>query len=134
MDRPPPDSLPPSHLSAPHWYSPPRLWKTLVKAALVAGRKTLLTALVLFYCLRDADTPTWARGVIVGALGYLILPLDLIPDALPGIGYTDDWGALVAALATVASYIKDEHKMKATVQVARLFREKNPAPPTEFIE
>lgn len=129
-----PDSPAPQPLSAPHWYSGPRLWRTLTKAALVACRKTLLTALVLFYCLRDADTPGWARGVIVGALGYLIMPLDLIPDAIPGIGFTDDWGALVAALATVASYVKDEHKMKATIQVARLFRGTHPAPPAEFIE
>ncbi len=124
----------PAALSAPNWYSPPRLWRTLKKAALVAGRRTLHTALILFYCLQDRDTPTWAKGVIVGALGYLILPLDLVPDALPGVGYGDDWGALVAALATVAAYIKDEHKQKAAAQVERLFGSPNPAPPPEFIE
>ena len=102
--------------------------------ALTAGRKSLLTALTLFYCLQDRDTPPWAKGVIVGALGYLVLPTDLIPDLLPGIGYGDDWGALVAALATVAAYVKDEHKAKATAQVGRLFGSTNPAPPPEFFE
>ncbi|MEO5913191.1 MAG: YkvA family protein [Luteolibacter sp.] len=124
----------PATLSAPTWYSAPRLWRTLSKAALSAGRKTLLTALTLFYCLQDRDTPTWAKGVIVGALGYLVLPTDLIPDIIPGIGYGDDWGALVAALGTVAAYIKDEHKSKALAQVERLFGSPNPAPPPEFIE
>ncbi len=128
-----PPSLPPQ-LSAPRWYSAPRLWRTLAKAALTAGRKSILTALTLFYCLRDSDTPAWAKGVIVGALGYLVLPTDLIPDMIPGIGYTDDWGALVAALGTVAAYIKDEHKMKAAVQVERLLGSKNPSPPAEFSE
>jgi uncharacterized membrane protein YkvA (DUF1232 family) len=90
------------------------------KAARTAGRKTLITALTLFYCLQDRDTPAWAKGVIVGALGYLVLPADLIPDLIPGVGYGDDWGALVAALGTVAAYIKDEHKSKALAQVARL--------------
>ena len=68
---------------APHWYSGPRLWRTLTKVAATAGRKTILSALVLFFCLKDRDTPAWAKGVIVGALGYLILPADLLPD-LPG--------------------------------------------------
>lgn len=121
-------------LSAPNWYSGPALWRSLKKVARVAGRKTLTTALILFYCLKDHDTPAWAKGVIVGALGYLILPLDLMPDILPGVGYGDDWGAIVAALATVAAYIKDEHKSKAIAQVERLFGSSNPAPPAEFSE
>lgn len=125
---------PPILLSAPRWYSAPRLWRTLCRAAVSAGRKTLLTALILFYCLQDRDTPTWAKGVIVGALGYLVLPADLIPDIIPGAGYGDDWGALVAALATVAAYIKDEHKSKASSQVTRLLGAANPQPPPEFFE
>ena len=124
----------PARLSAPRWYSAPRLWRVLSKAALTAGRKTLITALTLFYCLQDRDTPAWAKGVIVGALGYLVLPADLIPDLIPGVGYGDDWGALVAALGTVAAYIKDEHKSKALAQVARLLGSPDPAPPPEFIE
>ncbi len=124
----------PPRLAAPRWYSAPRLWRTLSKVALTAGRKTLITALTLFYCLQDRDTPTWAKGVIVGALGYLVLPTDLIPDMIPGAGFGDDWGALVAALGTVAAYIKDEHKSKALAQVERLFGSPKPAPPPEFIE
>ena len=124
----------PISLSAPRWYSAPRLWRTLRKAAVRAGRKTLLTALTLFYCLQDRDTPSWAKGVIVGALGYLVLPTDLIPDMIPGAGFGDDWGALVAALGTVAAYIKDEHKMKAAAQVERLLGSDHPAPPPELSE
>lgn len=120
--------------SAPYWYSGPALWTTLKKVARMAGRKTLTSALILFYCLRDKDTPAWAKGVIVGALGYLILPLDLIPDIFPGVGYGDDWGAIVAALATVAAYIKDEHKVKAHAQAERIFGLTNPPPPVEFNE
>jgi uncharacterized membrane protein YkvA (DUF1232 family) len=117
----------------PHWYSRPRLWLTLKKAAACAGRKTLLVALTLFYCLQDRDTPAWAKGVIIGALGYLILPLDLIPDIIPGVGYGDDMGALVAALGTVAAYVKDEHKAKAAAQVARLLGLPHSPPPAEFL-
>lgn len=130
----PDDLLIPDTRSAARWYSGPRLWLTLKRVALVAGRKTLLSSLILFYCLKDRDTPTWAKGVIVGALGYLILPADLIPDILPGAGYGDDWGAIVAALGTVAAYIKDEHKAKARAQVDRIFGSPDAAPPAEFIE
>lgn len=126
--------IPPAEHSAAHWYSGPRLWRTLKKVARSAGRKTLLSALILFYCLRDRDTPTWAKGVIVGALGYLVLPTDLIPDIIPGAGYGDDWGAIVAALATVSAYIKDDHKAKAQAQVTRLLGAPAAPPPAEFME
>ena len=124
----------PHRESAASWYSAPRLWLKLKKGAGVVGRKTLTTALTLFYCLQDRDTPTWAKGVIVGALGYLILPADLIPDLIPGMGYGDDWGALIGAMGTVAAFIKDEHKAKALAQADRLFGNPDTAPPSEFIE
>lgn len=124
----------PYQRSATRWYSGPRLWRTLRKVAATAGRKSLLSALVLFFCLKDGDTPAWAKGVIVGALGYLILPTDLIPDIFPGVGYGDDWGAIVAALGTVAAYIKDEHKTMAQTQVDRLFGPADAPTPPEFIE
>jgi uncharacterized membrane protein YkvA (DUF1232 family) len=119
---------------AARWYSGPALWRTLKKVAVSAGRQTLLSALILFYCLKDRDTPAWARGVIVGALGYLILPTDLVPDMIPGAGYSDDWGAIVVALGTVAAYIKDEHKAKARAQVERLFGSPEAQPPDDFLE
>ena len=114
-------------------YSRPLLWQTLKKVVVAASRKTLLSALILFYCLQDHDTPKWAKGVIIGALGYLILPTDLIPDIIPGMGYGDDWGAIVAALGTVAAYVKDEHKAKAASQVARLLGAPDAPPPPEFL-
>ena len=128
------DPTPADTAAAARWYSGPALWRKLIRIAGIAGEKTLLAALTLFYCLKDKDTPNWARGVIVGALGYLILPTDLIPDILPGAGYGDDWGAIVAALATVSAYIKDEHKSKAREQVTRLIGRRRPEAPLEFIE
>jgi uncharacterized membrane protein YkvA (DUF1232 family) len=110
------------------------LWRTLGRVAVAAGRETLTAALVLFYCLKDRDTPAWARGVIVGALGYLILPLDMVPDILPAAGYGDDWGTIVVALSTVAAYIKDEHKARARRQVERLLRTRNSQAPADFVE
>lgn len=102
-------------------YSAPRLWRKLAQIAQRAGDKVIFTALILFHCLQDKDTPAWARTVIVGTLGYLILPADLVPDIIPGAGLADDWGALVAALGAISMYIKDVHKQKAREQADRLF-------------
>ena len=109
-------------------------WRKLRGMVAIAGRKTLFSSLVLFNCLKDRDTPAWARGVIVGALGYLILPTDLIPDVLPGAGYGDDWSTIVAALGIVAAYIKETHKLRAKEQLDKLFGSRNTAAPTDFVE
>ena len=121
-----PPPLPPQY-QAPEAYSSWRFWRKVARYALVAGRKTILTAITLYYCMRDKDTPAWARGIIMGALGYLVLPVDLIPDAIPVVGFTDDWAALAGAIAAVSFYVKDEHKEKAAEKVEKLFGAKKPA-------
>ena len=68
---------------------------------------------MLYNVLIDQHTPKRAKGLIIGALGYLILPFDVIADMLPGVGFLDDAGAIAAALAAVALHVKPEHRMKA---------------------
>jgi uncharacterized membrane protein YkvA (DUF1232 family) len=80
--------------------------------------------LVLYYTAKDPETPTKAKALIFGALGYFILPLDLIPDAVPIAGFTDDLGLLVTAIAQTMTSIKDEHIKKAEAQFESLFGEK----------
>ena len=109
-------------------------WRKLRGMVASAGQKTLFSSLVLFNCLRDRDTPAWARGVIVGALGYLILPSDLIPDILPGVGYSDDWSTIVVALGTVAAYIKETHKQRAIEQLHRLLGRHHASQTADFVE
>ena len=82
--------------------------------------KVLTSALTLYHCMRDSETPAWAKSVIVGALGYLVFPMDLIPDAILGAGFTDDWSVILGAIATVATHIKHEHKQAAEAQASRL--------------
>ena len=59
-------------------------WRKIQRFAFVAGRSVIGKAVALFFCLRDPDTPVWAKAVILGALGYFVLPVDAIPDFLPG--------------------------------------------------
>lgn len=103
----------------PEAFSLPGFWHVLGKLAKRGGRKLILLALTLFHCLRDPETPAWAKSVIIGALGYLVFPLDFIPDAILGAGFTDDWSVILGAVATVATHIKDEHKAKAAAMADR---------------
>lgn len=94
-------------------YSDEKFWRKLGPLAAGAGKSLMLNALTLYYALQDKDTPKWAKTVIIGALGYFILPMDAIPDFIPGGGLTDDFGAMAAAIGMVAMHIKPEHKEKA---------------------
>jgi len=90
------------------------------KLAKHGARKILTSALTLYHCMKDGETPAWAKSVIVGALGYLVFPMDFIPDAILGAGFTDDWSIILGAIATVAVHIKGEHKLAAEAQANRL--------------
>ena len=94
-------------------FSDKSFWEKVAAAAKVAGRDLIEKALTMYFAIQDKDTPVWAKTILVGALGYFICPLDVIPDTIPGIGFTDDAGLIVAALGTVAVHIKPEHREAA---------------------
>lgn len=79
--------------------------------------------LTLYFTLQDPATPGWARKVILGALAYFVLPLDVLPDILPGIGFTDDFGVIASALAAVAMHIQPAHKEQAAAKLRTWFGE-----------
>jgi uncharacterized membrane protein YkvA (DUF1232 family) len=90
-----------------------------------AGFKLLESVISLYFSFRDSDTPKWAKSVILGALGYFILPIDIIPDFIPIAGFTDDVATIAAAFATVALYVKNEHISKAKKTVIKIFNKNN---------
>lgn len=102
-------------------YSEEGFWKKIQKLAKKAGVKTVYYALVLYYTLTDPATPARYRAVIAGALGYLILPMDFIPDLLPFAGLADDWAALIAAVAFVAGAITPAIKARARAKLSDWF-------------
>ncbi len=97
----------------PEEFSVDGFWNVVGKLSKRGGRKLLSSALTLFFCLKDPATPAWAKSVILGALGYLIFPMDFIPDAIVGPGFTDDWSVILGAMAAVVTHIKDEHRERA---------------------
>lgn len=101
-------------------YSDGSFWEKIKRYGKKAGVSVVYTALLLFYTLRKPTTPKWAKTIIISALGYFILPVDLIPDLIPG-GYTDDFSGLIGALLTVAIFIDDEAKAQAKERIETWF-------------
>ncbi|MGE0501082.1 MAG: YkvA family protein [Rhizobiaceae bacterium] len=66
-----------------------------------------------YFLAMDRDTPLKARAIILGALGYFVLPTDSIPDFILGIGFTDDVAVLTAALAAIRTHMTPAHKLAA---------------------
>ena len=70
-------------------------------------------AVAAFYCATDAATPMTVRATLFGALAYFVLPFDIIPDFLVGLGYTDDAAVLLAAYTTCKTHLTEGHRAKA---------------------
>lgn len=103
------------------FYSEEGFWDKVGKVAKAAGLKVIYMALLLYYTVIASTTPMASRTVIFGALGYFILPIDLIPDLIPIVGYTDDIAALTAVIRTVSSHITPAIKQSAKDQLHRWF-------------
>lgn len=106
------------------YYSEDGFWQKIKDIASKAGSKVILPALVLYYVLTSRDVPIKDKGLIIGALGYLILPLDLIPDFIPIAGFADDAAALAAVVKLVSSNIDSEIEAKARAKANEIFGRK----------
>ena len=98
-----------------------RFWDKLKGYARTAGREVVEKALLLYYAMQEEKAPAWAKATIAGALGYFIVPLDAIADLTPAVGYADDLGVLVLAIAAVATYINDDVKQKTAEKLDAWF-------------
>ena len=66
--------------------------------------------LAAYYCASDRNTPHQVRIILLGALAYFVMPIDVVPDFLPLFGFADDAALLAAAIKTVADAIQPEHR------------------------
>ncbi|WP_353483208.1 YkvA family protein [Haliscomenobacter sp.] len=102
-------------------YTERKFWQKLTRFAQKIGIKTVYTALLMFYAYKRKDTPGWAKKIVIGVLGYLISPIDFLPDISPIIGYTDDLGVLGFGLVTIAAFINQEVRSQARTHLAKWF-------------
>ena len=101
-------------------YSENKLLSKLSSAAKWAGAKVIYAVLLLYYVLRSPNISATDKSKIYGALGYFILPTDLVLDFIPMMGYTDDMAALLWALHTVMNNLTPEVKQQAKDKLADL--------------
>lgn len=102
-------------------YNEDSFWKKLAKVAGKAGEKLVYLALILYYELMDPNISMKDKGIIIGALGYFILPLDLLPDFIPAVGFADDLSAVIAAYKTIKNNITPEVEENAKRKLTEWF-------------
>lgn len=91
------------------------------KVGRVAARIPFADRMIsVYYAARDPETPLAAKGVMMGALAYFVLPTDAIPDVLAGIGFTDDAAVIAAVIATLGANIRKRHHDLAEKALSRL--------------
>ena len=95
--------------------------KFMPKLARVLARVPLADELVAaYYAAFDRGTPLKAKGILIGALAYFVLPLDTIPDFVLGLGFTDDMAVLLTAFNVVRTHITEDHRRRARETIARI--------------
>lgn len=108
------------------YYSDNRFWKKVERVAKKVGATVLLPVFTLYYMLQDDKVSLQHKAYIVGALGYFILPIDLIPDGiLPVIGFTDDIAVMTLVLKLVKDSITPEIKARANARVSEIIGTEN---------
>ena len=105
-------------------YSDESFLSKIKSAVKKAGANVIYKALQLFYVTQNPNCPTKIKAAIFATLGYFIMPLDIIPDFAPVIGYTDDAAAIATALVIANAYIDDAVREKARETLQNFFGKK----------
>ena len=103
------------------YYSENHFWNKIKKIGRKASSKLLFYALVLYYCLVDSNVDIKSKSLIIAGLGYLIFPLDAIPDFIPALGLTDDLTALLFVYGKVKGVLTPDIEQKAINRANELF-------------
>lgn len=102
-------------------YSDDDLWDKIKNGFKSAGLVLIYKALQLYYVMKKPDCPVHIKAAIVAALGYFILPIDLVPDFIPVVGYSDDLAAVGAALIMAQAYVDEDIEKKAKETIDSIF-------------
>ncbi len=113
----------PDFMSYANKFSQNDFVEKISRVAKRAGAKLVYAALILFYTLQSDKISVKDKAIIIGALGYLISPLDVVPDAIPIVGLGDDLGVLIYVLKTVWTDIDPAVKERAQQKLSDWFDE-----------
>jgi len=70
-------------------------------------------AAAAYFCAVDPATPRYVGALLLAALAYFVVPADVIPDMIVGLGFTDDASVLLAAITAIGGHLKPEHRARA---------------------
>ena len=113
----------PDFMSYANKFSQSEFAEKIARIAKRAGAKLVYAALILYYTLQSDKVSKSDKAIIIGALGYMISPLDVIPDAIPIAGLTDDLAVLLYVLKKVWTGIDPEIVEQAKSKLSRWFDE-----------
>ena len=124
----------PDFMSYSDKFSPKGFVEKISRVAKRAGAKLVYSALVLYYMLQSKNVTVKEKAIIIGALGYLISPLDVLPDAIPIVGLSDDLSVLVYVISKVWGDVPEDVKVKAKEKLADWFDDDEVAEVQDFID
>jgi len=113
----------PDFMSYANKFSQSEFAEKISRIAKRAGSKLVYAALILYYTLQSDKVSKADKAIIIGALGYMISPIDVIPDAIPIAGLTDDLAVLLYVLKKVWTGIDPEIIAQAREKLSRWFDE-----------
>ena len=113
----------PDFMSYANKFSTSEFAEKISRIAKRAGAKLVYAALILYYTLQSDKVSKADKAFIIGALGYMISPIDVIPDAIPIAGLTDDLAVLLYVLKKVWTGIDPEIVQQAKDKLSRWFDE-----------
>ena len=113
----------PDFMSYANRFSQSEFVEKISRIAKRAGAKLVYAALILYYTLQSDKVSKADKAIIIGALGYMISPLDVIPDAIPIAGLTDDLAVLLYVLKKVWTDIDPAIMEQAKKRLSRWFDE-----------
>lgn len=102
-------------------HSEENFWKKIKKVGSKIGVTPIYLAFLLYHSIKSKSIPIVNKAPIVGALGYFISLIDIVPDVTPLVGYCDDVSIVVGALAAIATQITEEIREEAKESARRIF-------------
>lgn len=113
----------PDFMSYANKFSASDFTEKISRIAKRAGAKLVYAALILFYTLQSDRISVKNKALIIGALGYMISPLDVVPDAIPIVGLSDDLAVLLYVLKTVWTDVDPSIQDRAKEKLSKWFDE-----------
>lgn len=95
-------------------------WRKMKNSVKKAGEEIAVMGIKSWLAMADSNTSVRHKAILGGALAYFVLPTDMVPDVLAGVGFTDDMAALTLAANSVGNAITDEHEVQAREKLSSM--------------